>query len=124
MPYAGITVDGGARHRWFAGWPRKFPELEDLWARRGEGEPTITKVKALISGHNRIEGNIVYNVMSKLDDGAAIYCHAGHHSLMKNNFVWRGGRPKTFGLYFDDGGESLLVDTGREGRRFSSQGFA
>ena len=102
MPYAGITVGGGARHRWFAGWPRKFPELEDLWARRGEGEPTITKVKALISGHNRIEGNIVYNVMSKLDDGAAIYCHAGHHSLMKNNFVWRGGRPKTFGLYFDD----------------------
>jgi hypothetical protein len=91
MPY-GAICSGGVRHRWFVGIPAPRPELQDLWRRRGAGRPTIPAVKAFIPGRNRIERNLVHDVMTRLDDGAAIYCHAGHHNVMrgKRDHVDRG----------------------------------
>ncbi len=101
MPYAAIMTSG-KRHRWFAGWPRRMDDLIDFWKRRGTGKPTILKVKEFLPGHNRIERNLIRNVMLRLDDGAAIYCHAGHHNVMRNNIVIGTPRDGSHGLYFDD----------------------
>lgn len=102
MPYVGIAVGGGPRHTYFRGWPRRYPDLEVLWRRHGAGEPTIDKIKRFTPGHNRIEKNCLHHVMEVLDDGAAIYCHAGHHEVMAHNVVYEIRNPRAMGLYFDD----------------------
>ena len=101
MPYVGIST-GGYRHRWFAGWPRVMDELIDFWKRRGAGAPTILAVKEHLPGYNRIEDNRIERVMLQLDDGAAIYCHAGHHNAVRRNVVVGTPRDGSHGLYFDD----------------------
>jgi len=101
-PYIGISVHGGPRHTVFRGWPRQSSDLIDLWKKHGDGEPTIDKVKRLIPGHNTIEKNIIHNTMQILDDGAGIYCHAGHHSVVRHNVVFAIESPMGMGLYFDD----------------------
>lgn len=40
--------------------------------------------------------------MQVLDDGAAIYCHAGHHEVVGHNVVYAVESPMGMGLYFDD----------------------
>lgn len=101
VPYTGITT-GGMRHRTFEGWPRKFPEYEQVWAKFGQGRPTIEGVKFLIPSRNLIEHNLVHHTMTALDDGAAIYCHAGHGNIVRQNIVYAGVRDGSMGLYFDD----------------------
>ncbi len=101
MPYVAISTSG-QRHRWFAGWPRRREDLIAFWREHGQGDPTIVKVKAFLPGYNRIEFNRVERVMLRLDDGAAIYCHAGHHNVVRNNFVCCTPRDGSHGLYFDD----------------------
>ncbi len=102
MPYIGISCWGGPRHTYFRGWPRPAPELEALWREHGEEEPSIDAVKRYIPGHNRIEKNVVHHVMQLLDDGAAIYCHAGHHEEVRDNVVYAVMGRGSMGLYFDD----------------------
>jgi hypothetical protein len=102
LPYAGIT-SSGMRHRWFAGWPRRFPDALAAWHQFGDGQaPTIESVKPLIPGRNRIAHNLVLDTMQTLHDGAAIYCHAGHHNKVVGNVVCRTGTDSSHGLYFDD----------------------
>jgi hypothetical protein len=102
MPYIGIST-GGVRHRQFANWPRPSKELEAAWARWGDGgPPSVEGIKKLIPGHNRIERNLIHDVMMVLDDGAAIYCHAGHHNRVRFNLVFRTHGSGSHGLYFDD----------------------
>jgi hypothetical protein len=110
LPYAGIFVGGGPRHTYFRGWPRSFPELEALWREHGDGEPTIDGVKRFIPGHCRIERNTVHHVMQQLDDGAAIYCHASHHSMVRGNVVYAVRSPMGMGLYFDDEEMDSVMD--------------
>ncbi len=102
MPYVGIACGGGPRHTYFRGWPRPNPELEALWREHGAGAPTIDTVKRFIPGHNRIEKNVIHHVMKVLDDGAAIYCHAGHHEEVLHNVVHAVMGKGSMGLYFDD----------------------
>ena len=102
VPYIGISVHGGPRHTVFRGWPRKTPLALELWKNNGKGEPTIDKVKRFIPGHNIVEKNLIHNTMKMLDDGAAIYCHAGHHSIVRHNVVFAVESPMGMGLYFDD----------------------
>ncbi len=45
---------------------------------------------------------MIHHVMMRLDDGAAIYCHAGHHNEVLNNVVYVTPRDGSHGLYFDD----------------------
>jgi hypothetical protein len=102
MPYVGVGT-GGVRHLQFANWPRPSKELEDIWTRFGDGgPPTVAGIKKLIPGHNRIERNRIYDVMMVLDDGAAVYCHAGHHNQVRYNLVYRTHGNGSHGLYFDD----------------------
>ena len=102
MPYVGIGT-GGARHLQFVNWPRPSKELEGIWKRFGDGgPPTVAGIKKLIPGHNRIERNLIHDVMAVLDDGAAVYCHAGHHNKVRHNLVYRAHGNGSHGLYFDD----------------------
>ncbi len=102
MPYVAIGTSG-MRHRWFANWPRPRPELEAIWKQFGDGRPpTVESVQKLIPGNNRIEHNLVHDVMQKLDDGGAIYCHAGKGNLVAHNVVCRTHSDSSHGLYFDD----------------------
>jgi len=102
MPYVGVGT-GGVRHRQFANWPRENKELETTWARYGDGgPPTVAGIKTLVPGHNRIEHNRIHDVMMVLDDGAAVYCHAGHHNRVRFNTVYRTHGNGSHGLYFDD----------------------
>lgn len=102
MPYAGIMT-GGLRHRQFANWPRVNRDLESIWERHGDGNPPgVASVKKLVPGRNRIEGNLIHDVMAVLDDGSAIYCHAGHHNRVRFNVVHHAGGNGSHGLYFDD----------------------
>ena len=102
MPYVGIAAGGGPRHTYYRGWPRRFPELEALWRKHGDGDPTIDNVKRFTPGRNRIQKNVVHHVMQILDDGAAIYCHAGHREAVRHNVVYAVQSPMGMGLYFDD----------------------
>jgi len=102
LPNAGIACWGGPRHTNFRDWPRPAPEPEALWREHGQGEPTIDSVKRFIPGHNRMEKNVVRRVMQVLDDGAGIYCHAGHHEEVRDNVVHDVAGHGGMGLYFDD----------------------
>ncbi|NOU36796.1 MAG: right-handed parallel beta-helix repeat-containing protein [Kiritimatiellaceae bacterium] len=98
VPYAGITVNG-----------QRFYILKTELANAGkttegiaESDMTIYGLKRYVPGHNRIENNVVHDAMMQLDDGGAIYCHASHHNLLKNNIVYRLHGSYGIGLYFDD----------------------
>ena len=101
-PCIGIAVHGGPRHTNFRGWPKRNPELEAFWRKHGDGGPTIDKAKQFIPGHNRVEKNVIHHTMRTLDDGAAVYCHAGHHDAVRHNVVFVVVSPMGMGLYFDD----------------------
>ena len=99
LPYAGIFVGG-----------RRFyvlkADLEKTGRKTQEGIPeqdmTIYGIKRHVPGYNRIENNVVHDVMMNLDDGGAIYCHASNHNVLKNNIVYRMHGANSLGLYFDD----------------------
>ena len=99
VSYAGIFVGG-----------RRFYLLKSDLAKMGkttqdgipEEDMTIYGLKRYVPGNNRIENNVVHDAMMNLDDGGAIYCHASHHNMLKNNVIFRLHGGMAMGMYFDD----------------------
>ena len=102
LPYAAIAI-GGVRlifalTRTVRDWPAEAVPLDRIV----EEHPNIETFKRYVCGHNTVENNRIEDVMMRLDDGGAIYCHASHHNTVRGNTVRRTHRARSHGLYFDD----------------------
>jgi len=109
MPYAGIVVGGGSKIREFKRF-RGQPDKGYRWDEIGEAPFTIDGLKPFIPGHNTVEYNLIHDTMQHIDDGAGIYTHAGHHTLIRNNLICRSGRDYSFGIYLDDEEMDSIVE--------------
>ncbi|MHC4122596.1 MAG: right-handed parallel beta-helix repeat-containing protein [Planctomycetota bacterium] len=102
MPYSGIQL-GGARFKPLKELRKKnWQDKKHRWDNINESDMTIYGIKKYVNGQNLVENNVVHDVMQQLEDGGAIYSHASHHNIVRNNVVYRLKMKGSRGLYFDD----------------------
>ncbi len=110
VPYAAITVSGA---RMIFTLTASIPPHPDRLSREdipGIEAMSIVDFKQFVSGYNVVEGNRVERSMLRLDDGAAIYCHASHHDVVRGNVVIDARRNRSHALYFDDDQTDSLME--------------
>jgi hypothetical protein len=113
MPYAGIFVGGS-----LSGMEktRAAPGRGDFavrWSEIGPAPLTPDSVKQFIPGGVLIQGNRIHDFMLALDDGGGIYLWASHHDVVRNNVVYQGMRPYSFGIYLDAEEQNALIEGNR-----------
>ncbi len=68
-----------------------------------------------ITGHNRVIGNHIYNIMQKLSDGAGIYTLGKQPgTILYGNWIYdvpvNAGRAESNGIFMDEGSTAMLVE--------------